>query len=289
MTLCIAWLRSLGDAEELLIASDSRLRMGCAWDCGPKIMTLPRSDAAICFAGHTYDAYPLMIQMANAIASHPPSRSRAMDLCDMKGHTVRVFNHMRAQIHDLPNNQTTADPPDAYFILAGYSWRKQRFYIWRLHHDASIGKFTYSPVRLWSSVRGKKQIGFAGDYVPEAKERLIDLLRARKRLTVGGFDMEPFEVLRDMIRDGQHPHIGGPPQMVKIYRHMNVKPYAIYWPNREAGSLSLLGRPLLDYEVTQGLVLDPDTLVMEPCPASPQKTSDGQQDECTLSAGAAEA
>lgn len=259
------------------MASDSRLRMGCAWDCGPKILTLPRSDAAICFAGHTYDAYPLMIQMANAIASFPASRSRAMDLCDMKGHTIRVFNHMRAQMHDLPNGRSNPDPPDAYFLLAGYSWRKQRFYIWLLHYDAHTQRFTYRPTRRWGGVRGHKQIYLTGDYVDEAKRRIVQLLRDRQRLTVGGFDMEPFEVLRDMIRDGTHPHIGGPPQMLKIYRHMNTRPYAIYWPNKDSLQVTLFGRPLLDYETTESLVLNPDTLEMEDIPPFEQRRKSHQE------------
>ena len=100
----------------------------------------------------------------------------------------------------------------------------------------------------------------AGDYVVEAKERLVTLLRERRRLTVGGFDMEPFEVLRDMIRDSSFSTIGGPPQMLKIYRHMNTRPYAIYWPDRAAQSMSYMGRPMLDYETVEHGVLDPDSL-----------------------------
>lgn len=125
MTLAIAWVRSVGDTKELLMAADSRLRMGRAWDCGPRILTLPRSDSAICFAGDTHDAYPLMIQMANAIASYPPSRSRSMDLCDMKGHTVRVFNHMREQIHDLPPGQTLPAPRRRSFFLVAILGKRE--------------------------------------------------------------------------------------------------------------------------------------------------------------------
>lgn len=55
--------------------------------------------------------------------------------------------------------------------------------------------------------------------------------------------------------------------MLKMYRHMNVKPYAIYWPNRASAMISLFGRPLLDYETTEGSVMDPDSLEMEPLPS----------------------
>jgi hypothetical protein len=70
--------------------------------------------------------------------------------------------------------------------------------------------------------------------------------------------MEPFEVLRDMIREGIDPAIGGPPQVVKVYRHLNASPFGVYWPSRTNGRITLLGRPLLDYERFAGLVLDPD-------------------------------
>lgn len=57
MTLGMAWLRTVGDVRELVIASDSRLSGGQYWDANPKIMLLPRSDAVLSFAGSTSDAY----------------------------------------------------------------------------------------------------------------------------------------------------------------------------------------------------------------------------------------
>jgi hypothetical protein len=50
---------------------------------------------------------------------------------------------------------------------------------------------------------------------------------------------------------------------MKVYRHMNAVPIAVRWPNGTAGSLSVLGRPLLPYERTQLLAIDPDTLVVD--------------------------
>jgi hypothetical protein len=101
MTLSVAWVRSVGATMELVFATDSRLRCGRAWDVGPKILTLPRSDCAIC-AGDTDDAYPLMLHMASAIADYPKSRRRAMDTHDLKGHTLRVFNHLRTSLPTCP-------------------------------------------------------------------------------------------------------------------------------------------------------------------------------------------
>jgi hypothetical protein len=242
------------------MASDSRLRRGLAWDAAPKILTLPRTDCAICFAGDTDDAYPFMLSMASAIGDYPKSRSRGMDIYELKGHTLRVFNHLRNFISDLPRGQTVPDPPRVQFVFGGYSWRKKRFAIWLLHYESHLKKFTFRPASNWRGGTGNKKIMFAGDYVDDAKRRLVALLRSRGKLTTKGFDMEPFEVLRDMIRDGRHPLIGGAPQVLKVYEFMNIQPYAVFWPNRISGSITLMGRPLLPYEMTSRLVLDPDTL-----------------------------
>src|ERR1700730_12800791 len=47
----------------------------------------------------------------------PKAKSRAMDLSDVKGHMVRVFNHMREQIGDLPVGQKEPDVPQATFAF----------------------------------------------------------------------------------------------------------------------------------------------------------------------------
>jgi hypothetical protein len=41
---------------------------------------------------------------------------------------------------------------------------------------------------------------------------------------------------------------------------MNTQPFGIYWPDRASGQISVLGRPLLAYELPNTGVLDPDTI-----------------------------
>src|SRR5579863_4037814 len=130
MTMCLVWVRSVGEAEELVIATDSRVRAGYAWDVAPKIIRFSRADYAICFAGDTADAYPLTLQIASAVDDYPKAKSRAMDLSDVKGHMVRVFNHMRKQIGDLPVGQKEPDVPQATFAFGGFCWRQQKFLVW---------------------------------------------------------------------------------------------------------------------------------------------------------------
>ena len=77
--------------------------------------------------------------------------------------------------------------------------------------------------------------------------------------------MEPLEVLVEFIRNEEYPTIGGPPQIVKIYRHSNYLPHNVYWPDRTSGVVTLFGRRLLVYEKRKFLTLDPDTMeVFEP-------------------------
>lgn len=262
MTLSISWVRKVGNVTEMVVASDSRLSGGQYWDSNPKIMLLPRSDAVLAFAGHTHDAYPLMLQAYNAIGMYSPAITRAMDLSDLKGHLIRVFNHSRGFISGLPKGQLEPDEPEAEFQLCGYSWKYKNFSVWKLHFDSHKGFFTFRRSTDWKGQddEGLKYIAYAGDeaVVAEAKSRIIDSLRLKGKLDRGSFDMEPFEVLRDLIREGNFPSIGGPVQMVKIYEHSNAVPVGVYWPQKSEGTVSVLGRPLMDYERTPWGVIDPD-------------------------------
>ncbi len=104
------------------------------------------------------------------------------------------------------------------------------------------------------------KLAIAGDALPEFKARLYRNLRAKGKTKNDGFDYEPFEVLRDMIRLKIDPSIGGPPAILKVYKHSNTMPYSVMWPDAATGKATIFGRPLLDYETTSYLRFDPDTL-----------------------------
>lgn len=212
-------------------------------------------------------AYPIMEQVRNAIAMHPKAESRALDLCDLKGHILRVVRNMESLIHDLPKGQKEKDVPDALFILAGYSWAKAEFKIWILYYNAARKQFEFER----TSTLRRNRIAIIGDDVEDTKKGILALLTSRDIPKGTGFDMEPFEVLRDFCRDPKRPHIGGAPQILKVYKHLNSMPYAVYWPDKASHGRSLLGRPLLDYEMATYLLLDPDTLKTEDYALPPSK------------------
>jgi len=166
---------------------------------------------------------------------------------------------MESQIHDLPRGQKEKDAPDAYFIFAGYSWAKSEFKIWILYYNAARKQFEFQRT---SKLHGNR-VAIIGDDVKDAKSEVLKLARTRDIPKGNGFNMEPFEVLRDFCRDKNRHQIGGAPQVLKIYKHMNAMPYAVYWPTRESKGRSLMGRPLLEYEMANYLMLDPDTLKTE--------------------------
>ena len=103
-------------------------------------------------------------------------------------------------------------------------------------------------------------IAVTGNDIMEVRNRIYLLMNARGKQRGDGMDMEPFEVLRDKIREKSNQAIGGPPQIVKIYSHMNIMPYGVFWPNKESKQITFLGRPILNYELVPYLILDPDQL-----------------------------
>ena len=96
-----------------------------------------------------------------------------------------------------------------------------------------------------------------------AKQRLLAKLKQNDKLINSNLDMEPFEVLCDMLKendDTKYPLIGGVPQPIKVYEHMNRTPTAVNWEVDGNNVVSLSGRPLLHFERSSFPVIDPETL-----------------------------
>ncbi|MGN2430681.1 hypothetical protein [Pseudomonas syringae] len=267
MTLVAAWVRQHKEAQELYVASDSRLSGGRAWDIGTKVLDLGRGDAVIAFAGTTANAYPLMLQLQTAVNMHPKTRSRAYDLTSLKGYVLRIFNAMWKGITCLPVGRSAPDPAEVSFILAGYSWKLKSFKIWTFYFDSKANEFSFREAsKHRKKGGGNKYFAFIGDDFSQASERVYELLRQANRVKEAGMIMEPFSVLIEFIRDDKRPYIGGCPQLFKVYSHLNALPYNIYWPSKASGSIAFGGRALLAYERNEFLAIDPDTFVV----ASPE-------------------
>lgn len=284
MTIAIAWVRTLRDCEELIFVSDSRLSGdGLNFDACPKVLTLPRSDCAIAFAGYTGHAYPMMQQLALAIDAYAPARRGSLDVTALKSHALKVFDGMKDLLKSSPNcSIPQSEEPNAEFLFGGYSWVKKRFELWEISFNSKEDRFvahaaqwlshiTHAPdvdLRRTKAANGSRpiaRIAIAGDQ----KDRALGILRDRLKPSGGDteatkLDMQPFEVVRDMLRDPSHAEtIGGAPQLVKVYQYMQAAPLAVYWPSKSSGSANLQGRPCLGYERIDRWIFDPDALRSE--------------------------
>ena len=112
---------------------------------------------------------------------------------------------MLDQISDLPSLEKRVDP-EAILLLAGFCWSEKQFRIWILYFNQSLRRFTFRRATPWrgSASRGKV-LAVVGDEVGEAKDRLISMLREQRTLTVGGFNLEPLQVLKSMALGPKNP------------------------------------------------------------------------------------
>ncbi|PJZ70819.1 hypothetical protein CH373_05995 [Leptospira perolatii] len=264
MTIAIAWIREVKKCQELIICTDSRLNGGMRWDQGPKLFTLPRSDSAICFAGDTSYAYPLIIQLTNAISQYDKSSDRSLDIHKLRGHIIKVCNSLKDSIRSLSDKNAFKDNE---FLFGGYSWTKKNFFLWKIRYDRDNNKFHF--IRNTRKYGKLGKILFAGDMTNTAKKSLGILIKQKygssiKKLKGIGYDFEPFEVIRDMLRASDlRGSIGGAPQILKVYQHMNSRVFGVYWPNKDSKKITINGRELIGYENIQNWIIDPDTLVSE--------------------------
>lgn len=244
MTLSLAWIRRRTDSQELVFASDSRLSGGSRWDMCPKIFPFERGDCAVSFCGYTGVAYPLILQLLTCVSSHNQLRSRSICFTDLKGHFIRILNHLISGVHHLPDN--TEFDPDVTFLLGGYCWRDQRFRLYKISYNKTEKRFYHSPASSWRGMSKNKVCMVIDDHVKDFKNELVSRLRSAGKLnTAEPFDFEPLEVLGSFLYQEKFDAIGGAPQILKIYRHMNVVQFGVRWID---GKTYDRGRQLLDYE-----------------------------------------
>ena len=256
MTIGIAWVGKKKDGRSnLYIASDSRTRGGRVIDVCPKILTLPRSDCAICFAGDTAATYPLMLQLANAIEVHSPARERALDIRTLKPHILRVFTDI---VNGVKDSTVAIEPSDVQFLFCGYSWLSKSFEIWTIYYSEKQKKFAARPAQSFHSLM--EQVAFIGDVAKDARSKLVRQLNGVSSSDQENLEFEPFKIIRDMLRESTiHSSIGGPPQLVKISEHMNTKILGVKWNVDGEEQVTIMGRKVFDYENTDNHTIDPDS------------------------------
>lgn len=167
--------------------------------------------------------------------------------------------YFKADENDIAENE---------FIVGGYSWMQKEFKIWRYRYSRFERKFEKQEFDTSFENRFGK-IVFAGDQKQSLIKELLRILKKKygndyEKYSGQKFDMEPFEALVALLRKATaQDTIGGAPQMVKIYSHMNCRPIGVYWPEEVEGepdmNRTLLGRKLFDTEKCDYSFINPDT------------------------------
>jgi len=194
---------------------------------------------------------------------------RAQDIIELKRHILYIFDSLVSFVHDAIKGE---DLPAAQFLFGGYSWTQKRFRIWNIRYDQKKARF----MAHQANDRKGSSWMIVGDveHVCEANRRLHRLMHQRGQAIESTnhleFDWEPFEVVRDMLRDVdsspmdfKSSSIGGAPQLLKVYEHLSSQYIGLCWrtpgkPERDGTYVS--GRRILKHETPMAWLLDPDQL-----------------------------
>ncbi len=227
-------------------------------------------DCAICFAGCTDYAYPMMIQLYFVTQELIRISTRSMDIVELNGYILKHINHLWEAVYDQVD---TEDISENEFIFCGYSWVRKEFMIWKYIYSKANRCFTKCPSkRNYMGRFGKLDV--VGDKKRDFTERLKQILFQRYGIACQdyngfGFDMEPFETMKKLLEESDgDSSIGGAPQMVKIYQHMNCRPIGIYWPEKTSDDFqnrTLIGRKMFPFEDTEYWFMDPNTYITNQC------------------------
>ena len=260
MTAIVAWTRKFPQGtEELCISSDSRLRGdGRIIDMAPKIMCFSRGDIIMGFAGDTGIAYPFLQQIAFTAESFRSARTRGLDIIEYRSHILKILNNM---IDNITVEFEDITCSDCEFILAGYSWIKKEFKIWKIFFSKNEQKYIHQKCR---SICGQSKILIAGSDSRNLENELSEILTNRRghNWNTSALDLEPLEAMASILkRANRESSIGGAPQFVKVYQYMQTISVPVIWEYKQDNpTITLLGRPLLGYENFDNWAINPFTL-----------------------------
>jgi hypothetical protein len=254
--------------QELWFASDSRLSGdGNIWDDCPKLFISPRRDMAAAFAGDTAQAYPLLLQMGNAIRAYQAAADGTLEFTHLVDHLERVSNHMLGGIRGDRLLRGAASPipfarrSDA-IVLGGYSRQLNGLVLRALQFDKASQSWKFVKARARNEIGPNKVFRIFGDR--RAAPRFAYLLRERLRAagklkTAKPFALEPLEVLWDFVSmpetavrplpsDRRPTSVGGSVQVLQVRPGGEATPIAVRWPSKGGEVVCVLGRATLPGE-----------------------------------------
>ncbi len=261
MTLCIGWVRKVGNTNEICVVADSCLTGGQKFLAAPKIFPLPRRDCVIACAGPTLYSFPIVEHIVRAIELNQKLRERASDVTDVV-HLIEDISNKCLHEEQEPEFAMQGDGPGFSMMIAGYSWRKKSYLLKTLTFDWKLRKMKAAK----SSTIKKIPFSVIGDNVGMVRGRIHKYLDDH-HIDASNINLEPLEILMQCIEDRstEFRAIDGHPQMVKIYPYPNVLPIVfLHTPKdvegRKVGDsyITYFGRPLLSFETFPYPIYDLD-------------------------------
>lgn len=259
MTLCTAHIRQVNDTEELVFATDSCLTGGEKWKHGIKLFELPRKDCLLCFAGDTFRAYPLVLNMVSSIHLDKYLQSPSATLVEVLEFLSEQFTTLVKTITEIDKERIHEERGSAQFLFGGWDWQKGLYRVWKLHYTKDAEGFVFDELTndnnqtIFYTFLGNADI----DVEKEAKERFKKLLSDEDKFGKK-LDMEPLRVLSSISLDKNIREVDGSLQIAKIYKSNRTEFFGIYWesskgkPCFQGREYNEINKPLVRY-------FDPDT------------------------------
>lgn len=253
MTLCVSWIREVNNEKELIFATDSCLSGGERWHSGVKLFELPRKDCLICFAGETNRTYPLILNLISSIKFDEHLLSSHTDIAEVLDYLTRLFTSLCHSITDYGTQKFKSVLGDFQFLFGGWSWKDNNFKLWKLEYNHEAKAFMHD------ETNGDEMFHtFIGDELEKSQKMLADEISKSGKTLSRRFDMEPFKVLIEMIRDESYSHIAGAVQIAKIHPPGATEFLGVYWPSIN-GKKTFLGKDVSTDNNPTVKYIDPDT------------------------------
>jgi hypothetical protein len=258
MTLCTAHIRQVNDTEELVFATDSCLTGGEKWKHGIKLFELPRKDCLLCFAGSTFRAYPLVLNMVSSIHLDNYLQSPSATLEEVLEFLSEQFTELVSKIiSEIAGEDIHTLRGGAKFLFGGWDWQKGtngEFRVWKLHYSEDIEGFIFD--ELTNDISKTRFYTFLGDpeevIEKEAKSRFNKVMVDEDKMD-SKLDMEPVQILRDISLEKGIREVDGSLQIAKVYKSNRTEFFGIYWesskgnPCFQGREYNEINKPLIKY------------------------------------------
>jgi hypothetical protein len=178
VTLVTAWVRQNSSLHELVIASDSRIGGGGAWDACPKIVPLPRPATVIAMSGYAVESYAFLLHAINTCHLLEGNRTGRTDLRYIAKKLRDTYADFPRHFHKLVPWEKKPEVPALKVALFGWSWRRLTFEGYSFTYDRS-GTLIMDSIGTLATHRPYPHY-FMGDAESDARIRLNAIAERRK-------------------------------------------------------------------------------------------------------------